>query len=101
MYIDPDFPGEIGSGIPNCSKGYVCLWQGRDTSGLPEHFYYHYGSYNFVNEFGDHSILNYQTGGARALLCLGYNGTNCDFTIGAGRMARGSLTQYNSIKLVP
>jgi hypothetical protein len=101
MYVDPS-TGEIGSGI-TCPSGYACIYEGLSVVGdpIPEHRYYNYGSYNFVNEFGDHTIYNHQTGGARVLLCLGYNGTNCTVTIPAGYAAHGSLTPFNSIKLVP
>lgn len=101
MYIDPS-TGEAGSGL-TCQPGYACIWEGLTLSGnpIPEHEYYYYGSYNFVNEYGDHVVYNHQTGGARVLLCLGYNGTSCILSIPAGLVAHGSLTPYNSIKLVP
>jgi len=101
MYID-DGPGEIGSGL-KCLPGYACIWEGLIVVGspIPEHRYDNYGSYNFVNEYGNHVVYNKQTGGARVLLCLGCNGTNCTVTIHPGHAAHGSLTPYNSIKLVP
>jgi hypothetical protein len=104
MYIDdsPGGPGEIGSGM-RCAPGYACIWEGLIVVGdpIPEHRYYNYGSYNFVDEYDDHVVYNHQTGGARVLLCLGYNGTSCTVSIPAGHAAHGSLTPFNSIKLVP
>lgn len=106
MYID-DSPtgevGEIGSGLGNCLPGYACIWESLIVVGEPdvEHRYYYYGAYNFVGEYGNHTVWNNQTGGARVLLCLGYNGTNCTVTIPAGKAAHGSLTPFNSIVLAP
>ncbi|MEV6997874.1 hypothetical protein AB0N62_09290 [Streptomyces sp. NPDC093982] len=99
MWID-DNPGPT---VDNCSPGHVCVYDTLIPVGnpVPEHRYYYYGTYNFVNEYDDHTVWNNQTGGARALLCLGYNGTNCTVTIPAGKAFHGSLTPYNSIKLVP
>lgn len=98
MWID-DNPGPA---VDSCPPGNVCVYDALIPVGMtPEHRYYYYGSYNFVNETNDHTVWNNQTGGARALLCLGYNGTNCTVTIPAGQAFHGSLTPYNSIKLVP
>lgn len=106
MYID-DGPnlGPIGSGLlyQQCPTGYACVWEGEVAIGNPppEHRYYNYGSYRFTNEYGWHTIWNHQTGGAKVQLCLGTNGTNCTVTIPAGKFFHGSLTPFNSIKLIP
>ena len=100
MYIDPN----PGPGAPSkCPPGYACVYEGLIIVGnpTPEHKYYYYGSYNFVNEYGNHVVRNNQTGGARVLLCLGYNGTNCTVNLPPGHSAHGSLTPFNSIKLIP
>ncbi len=104
MYIDenPGY-GPIGSGLQfaDCPWGYACVWEGLHVIGNPptEHRYYHYGAYSFVAEYGDHVVWNHQTGGAKVMLCLGYNGTNCLVVLRAGQAFHGSLTPFNSIKL--
>lgn len=99
MYVDPN-PGPVPD---YCPPGYACIWDVGIVVGNPppEHRYYRYGTSNFVNEYGEHTVWNHQTGGARVQLCLGYNGTNCTVTIPAGSAFHGSLTPFNSIKLLP
>jgi hypothetical protein len=89
--------------LSQCPRGHACVWEGQIVVGdpRPQHRYYTYGTYNFVNEYGDHVAWNNQTDGARVQLCLGYNGTTCRVTIAAAHATHGNLTPYNSIRLLP
>jgi hypothetical protein len=80
-----------------CPVGYVCLYPGINSGGIPA-LYYRYGVYNLRNQFGFHLIVNNQTGGAAFRLCLGYNGQRCGGRLGPGYYYP-NLTPINSIVL--
>lgn len=64
--------------------------------------YWSYGAHNFSDMYGYHEIFNNQTGGANAtaVLCYGYNGTNCTgAVISPQTCADADLTPINSIVL--
>lgn len=63
-----------------CPDGAVCVYaEGEDaiSTSVPELVLWSYGAHNLSNMYGPHDVVNNQTGGASANLCLGYNGTNC------------------------
>ncbi|MFC4498858.1 MULTISPECIES: hypothetical protein [Streptomyces] len=83
-----------------CPSGYVCIYpQGQDPAQSPSNKYLTYGAHNLSNQVGWHWVLNNQTGGATAELCLNYGGTNCNYTIPAQGGVWADLTPVNSIKL--
>ncbi len=64
-----------------CPDGAVCVYpEGQDSTdtSVPELVLWSYGAHNLSNMYGSHDVINNQTGGASANLCLGYNGTNCN-----------------------
>lgn len=62
-----------------CPEGAVCVYPAEKsyTDSSPELLLWSYGAHNLSNIYGYRDIINNQTGGASANLCLGYNGTNC------------------------
>jgi len=61
-----------------CPSGAVCIYAAGDwTDGTPEYVFWSYGVHNLSGVYGSRDVVNNQTGGASANLCLGYNGTNC------------------------
>lgn len=66
--------------VYGCPSGAVCIYPRDQIYWLdpyPEAVYWSYGYHNLSNEYGDHWVVNNQTGGATVDLCDGYNGTNC------------------------
>lgn len=95
-------PAEAAATTWGCPSGYVCLYTEEGWwDDRPEHKYYKYGSHNFSNEYGYHYVFNNQTGGAKAVLNKGYNGTKPSFTLGAGSVSHVNMTPMNSITLKP
>jgi hypothetical protein len=82
-----------------CPSGNVCVYSGTSESGSSTN-YYRYGSYNFSDMFGDHLIVNNQTGGAGFRLCTAYGGQNCGARKGPGRYIE-NLSPINSILVEP
>ncbi|GGQ53271.1 MULTISPECIES: hypothetical protein [Streptomyces] len=84
-----------------CPSGAVCIYpQNQNPAQSPSNIYWSYGAHNLSNQVGWHWVLNNQTGGASAELCLNYGGTNCNYTIGnPPRGVWADLTPVNSIKL--
>ncbi|WP_413755984.1 hypothetical protein [Streptomyces sp. MMBL 11-3] len=83
-----------------CPSGAVCIYpQNQDPARNPSNVYWAYGPHNLSNQSGWHWVLNNQTGGASAELCLNYGGTNCNYTIGAQKGVYADLGPVNSIKL--
>ncbi|WP_327400056.1 hypothetical protein OG194_07465 [Streptomyces sp. NBC_01288] len=85
-----------------CPSGAVCIYgEGVVPANNPHptNVYYSYGAHNLSNQFGQHWILNNQTGGASASLCNGSNGTNCTTTIAQDNGLRVDFTPINSITL--
>lgn len=91
MYVDP-WP---------CDWGYVCIWDAYNSAGYPVigSRYYYYGTYNLSNQYGLTRVDDFQTGGARLLLCRGYNGRDC--TTFTKYVDWVDLTPINSIVLAP
>ncbi|MFD9594491.1 hypothetical protein OG618_32825 [Kitasatospora sp. NBC_01246] len=83
-----------------CPSGAVCIYgEGAPTSTPPTDVFYSYGAHNLSNKTGWHWVLNNQTGGAHARLCLGYNGTNCNYDMAAQNGVWADLGPVNSITL--
>ncbi|WP_432004702.1 hypothetical protein [Streptomyces parvus] len=86
--------------IQGCPAGYVCLYPGSGwNGGKPTHKFYTYGTHKIYNQFGTMRIFNNQTGGAKAYVCKGGNGTDCGTAIQAGGSRVVNITPINSIKL--
>ena len=91
-----------GTPWDGCPSGAVCIYgEGvvPKDNPHPTDVYYSYGAHNLSNQFGQHWILNNQTGGATASLCNGSNGTNCTDTIAQGTGLLRNFTPINSITL--
>ncbi|MFF5301689.1 MULTISPECIES: hypothetical protein [unclassified Streptomyces] len=91
-------------GVPwdGCPSGAVCIYgEGvvPKDNPHPTDVYYSYGAHNLSNQFGQHWILNNQTGGASVTLCNGSNGTNCTDTIAQDNGLLRNFTPINSIVL--
>ncbi|MCX4694655.1 hypothetical protein [Streptomyces sp. NBC_01408] len=83
-----------------CPDGAVCIYpQNQNPAVKPTHIFYAYGAHNLSNQFGNHWVLNNQTGGASANLCTGYNGAGCGYLIEAGKGVYADLGPINSIRL--
>ncbi|MCQ9181359.1 hypothetical protein KMT30_20375 [Streptomyces sp. IBSBF 2953] len=83
-----------------CPSGAVCVYpQNQSPAQSPSAVYWTYGAHDLSNQVGRHWVLNNQTGGASAELCLNYGGTNCNSTIAARNGVYADLTPVNSIKL--
>lgn len=83
-----------------CPDGAVCIYpQDQNPAVKPSQIYYSYGAHNLSNQFGNHWVLNNQTGGASASLCYGSNGANCGNPIAAGTGVYADLGPINSITL--
>ncbi|WP_369218003.1 hypothetical protein [Streptomyces flavofungini] len=91
-----------GGSWQGCPYGAVCVY-GQDVNPWanphPSHVYWSYGAHNLSNQYGDHFILNNQSGGATVRLCKGYNGVNCHRFLDAQYADSVDLTSYNSITL--
>ncbi|MFJ2830021.1 hypothetical protein ACIPC1_21105 [Streptomyces sp. NPDC087263] len=83
-----------------CPSGAVCIYpQNQDPAVSPSNIYWAYGPHDLSNQTGRHWVLNNQTGGATADLCLNYGGTNCNYHMPSQFGAYADLTPVNSIKL--
>ncbi|WP_460060770.1 hypothetical protein [Streptomyces sp. YKOK-I1] len=93
-------PAAAAGDWAGCPSGAVCIYpQGQDPAQSPSNVYWSYGPHNLSNQHGWHWVLNNQTGGATAELCLNYGGTNCNYTIPAQGGVWADLEPVNSIKL--
>jgi hypothetical protein len=70
-------PAQADSTVYGCPAGAVCIYNGAspDTGIEPGAIYWTYGPHNLHNQYGDHAVINNQTGGAWLTFCEGYNGT--------------------------
>jgi hypothetical protein len=83
-----------------CPDGAVCVYpRDQNPAVSPSLIFYSYGPHNLSNQYGNHWVLNNQTGGATAALCTGYNGSGCGGRIGAQRGVYADLGPINSITL--
>ncbi|MFJ1586491.1 hypothetical protein ACIOC1_24615 [Streptomyces sp. NPDC088197] len=66
-----------GGTVHGCPYGAVCVYPNDTDWGNdhPSFVYWSYGAHNLSNQYGWHDVLNNQSGGARARLWTGYNGT--------------------------
>jgi hypothetical protein len=92
-----------GPSLYGCPYGAVCIYPQNKglNGGHPEAggVYFSYGAHNLRNQFGNHTIVNNQYGGARYVLCTGYGGSgSCTKSVPPGR-AEYNLTPINSIVL--
>ena len=92
-----------GPSVHGCPYGAVCIYPtGGSPAGRPEPggVYFSYGAHNLRNQFGYHTIVNNQYGGARYELCTRYAGFgSCTKPVSPGRTVSYNLTPYNSIVL--
>jgi hypothetical protein len=91
--------GNVAAAKVDCPSGYVCIYPGNDANGNPDK-YFRYGSYNLTNMFGNHLVVNNQTGNAGLRLCTSYGGQQCGERLGPGSY-HPNLTPINSIMLEP
>ncbi|MER7850725.1 hypothetical protein ABTZ03_43130 [Kitasatospora sp. NPDC096077] len=85
----------------NCPDGAVCVYGQDQPANTPILKLWSYGPHNLSNMYGNHWVLNNQTGGAAAQLCDGYNGTgNCHDYMPAQTGVYANLTPVNSIVLL-
>jgi len=86
-----------------CPDGAVCIYPRNAgwNNDRPSHVYWSYGYHNLSNQYGIHRIYNWQTGGATARTCTGYNGTGCQGYLVPGQYIDKDLTPINSITLQP
>ncbi|MGW0750429.1 hypothetical protein [Streptomyces sp. NPDC002587] len=83
-----------------CPDGAVCIYpRDQDPAVKPTHIFYSYGAHKLSDQYGNHWVLNNQTGGATANLCSGGNGGGCGSPIAAGTGVYADLTPVNSIRL--
>jgi hypothetical protein len=94
---------EAASSTQGCPLGDVCIYpEGTGwNGGHPAQFYFRYGAYNLVNQFGVHRIFNNQFGGATMRTCTGFNGTGCQGFLLENTFIDKNLTPINSITLEP
>jgi hypothetical protein len=85
-----------------CPYGAVCIY-GQNVNPWanphPTNVYWSYGAHNLSNQYGEHYIINNQSGIASVSLCTGYNGVGCHFFLDAQYAESANLTPYNSITL--
>ena len=94
-----------GPSLHGCPFGAVCIYpQGKSVNGgRPEAggVYFSYGAHNLSNQFGNHTIVNNQYGGAGYQLRTGYGGSGSGTeTIRTVGNRSHNLTPINSIVLV-
>ncbi|MET7619177.1 hypothetical protein [Streptomyces sp. NPDC005408] len=83
-----------------CPDGAVCIYpQNQNPAVSPSQIFWSYGPHNLSNQFGNHWVLNNQTGGATASLCTGYNGAGCGERIAQDHGVYADLSPINSITL--
>ncbi|MER7754483.1 hypothetical protein [Kitasatospora sp. NPDC097643] len=84
----------------NCPYGAVCVYpQNQDPAASPSAVYWSYGAHNLSNQYGNHWVLNNQSGGAHAHLCRGSGGADCVYDIAAQHGVWYDLGPINSITL--
>ncbi|NQX26531.1 hypothetical protein HQQ81_04095 [Microbacteriaceae bacterium VKM Ac-2854] len=86
-----------------CPTGYVCIYPQNAgwNNDRPSLRYYNYGSYNLSGQYGQHWVLNNQTGGAKLRLYTGFGATGGSAVVNAGTAVNYNLTPINSIQLRP
>ncbi|MEU9074041.1 hypothetical protein ACFYUY_24295 [Kitasatospora sp. NPDC004745] len=83
-----------------CPYGAVCVYpQNQDPASSPSEVYWSYGAHNLSNQYGNHWVLNNQSGGAHAHLCKSSGGGNCVYDIAAQNGVWYDLGPINSITL--
>ncbi|MFJ3220467.1 hypothetical protein ACIPLC_31660 [Kitasatospora sp. NPDC086801] len=83
-----------------CPYGAVCVYpQNQDPASAPSEVYWSYGAHNLSNQYGNHWVLNNQSGGAHAHLCQGSGGGSCVYDIPAQKGVWYDLGPINSITL--
>ncbi|MCX5138820.1 MULTISPECIES: hypothetical protein [unclassified Streptomyces] len=85
-----------------CPSGAVCIYaEGKPASSATlTHTFWSYGAHNLSNQKNYHWVINNQTGGASADLCLKYDGGSCTGgRIPAGGWDDPNLTPINSVRL--
>ena len=99
--IVPAAPALAAGTVHGCPSGYACIYpQNAGWNGdRPSLKYYRYGSYQLSNQFGNHYVLNNQTGGAPFWACTDWNGNTCPWYVEAGRSYQVDLTPINSVRL--
>ncbi|MGW8988024.1 hypothetical protein ACWGQ9_35920 [Streptomyces parvus] len=90
---------EAAATIHGCPSGYVCVYPTASWKGGPSLKFYKYGTHPISNQFGMKRFFNNQTGGAKAYMCKGSNGTKCSGNQRAGTYYDYNFTPINSIKL--
>ena len=88
--------------VHGCPSGYACIYP-QDAGWNGDHpslMWYHYGTYQLSNQYGNHYIYNNQTGGAPFWLCTDWHGYTCPWYVAAGNAAQTDFTPINSVKLV-
>lgn len=88
--------------LHGCPSGAVCIYP-RDAGfngDRPSNAYYSYGLHRLYNQYGDHYIVNNQTGGAGAELCESLDGVyNCPYEVFPQDWSIIDLTPINTVKL--
>lgn len=84
-----------------CPDGYVCIYPENAgwNNDKPSHKYYKYGTYNLRGQYGQHWVLNNQTGGAKLRLYTGYAATGGFAVVNPGTGVNYNLSPINSIEL--
>ncbi|MFB7911466.1 hypothetical protein ACFC1T_34050 [Kitasatospora sp. NPDC056076] len=83
-----------------CPSGAVCVYpQDQNPAVSPSAVYWSYGAHNLSGQYGNHWVLNNQTGGAHAHLCKSSGGGNCVYDIPAQNGVYYDLGPINSITL--
>ncbi len=91
---------EAAGTIYGCPSGYACVYPNASwNGGKPSLKFYKYGTHKIYNQFGKKRFFNNQTGGAKAYLCKGSNGTNCTVSQRAGTYYDYDFTPINTVKL--
>lgn len=92
--------GAAGGDWAGCPSGAVCVYpQNQDPAVSPSAVYWSYGAHNLSGQYGNHWVLNNQTGGAHAHLCRASGGGDCVYDIAAQRGVYYDLGPINSITL--
>jgi hypothetical protein len=83
-----------------CPSGAVCIYpQDQNPAAAPSDVFWSYGAHNLSGQYGNHWVLNNQTGGAHAHLCRGSGGADCVYDIAAQNGVWYDLGPINSITL--
>jgi hypothetical protein len=95
--------------VHGCPHGAVCIYPQNAgwNNDHPSVTMYSYGAHNLSNQIGNHYVLNnqYDDGGfpVIAVLCYGYNGTNCDDNLTIYQWDRSTArgVSWNNYNLTP